>query len=59
MDQLSNAKTAVETQMTQPDVFNDLKKSTELQSKLEELNQKIEQLENKWEEKSLELEELE
>lgn len=59
LDQLSNAKTAVETQMTQPDVFNDLKKSTELQSKLEELNQKIEQLENKWEEKSLELEELE
>ncbi len=59
LDQLSNAKTAVETQMTQPDVFNDLKKSIELQSKLEELNQKIEQLENKWEEKSLELEELE
>lgn len=58
LDQLTHSKTEVETKMTQPEVFNDLDKSAELQKKLEALNQQIKQTENDWEKKSLALEDL-
>lgn len=56
LDQFSQSKEKIETEMTKPDVFNDVGKLQELQKQLEIINNKINEAEASWEEKSLQLE---
>lgn len=55
---LSDQKDALETQMSQPDVFSDIEKLTKLQDQLNDVNAEIETTEDQWEEISMTLEEL-
>ncbi|MBZ2202261.1 multidrug ABC transporter ATP-binding protein [Lentilactobacillus hilgardii] len=59
LDELSKSKNNIESQMAQPEVFNDLDKASDLQKKLEMVDQKIKKTESKWEQKSLQLEDIE
>ncbi|MCP9332308.1 ABC-F family ATP-binding cassette domain-containing protein [Lentilactobacillus hilgardii] len=59
LDELSKSKNNIESQMAQPEVFNDLDKASDLQKKLEMIDQKIKETESKWEQKSLQLEDIE
>ncbi|MFT8744254.1 MAG: ABC-F family ATP-binding cassette domain-containing protein [Lentilactobacillus hilgardii] len=59
LDELSKSKNNIESQMAQPEVFNDLDKASDLQKKLEMIDQKIKETESKWEQKSLQLEYIE
>ena len=57
VEKLDAAKTELETQMAQPENFNDLDKMAELQQKLEETSQQLALTEEEWENSSMELEE--
>lgn len=59
LDELSKSKNNIESQMAQPEVFNDLDKASDLQKKLEMVDQEIKETESKWEQKSLQLEDIE
>lgn len=56
LDRLTKEKDTIETEMTKPDVFNDLGKLQDLQTQLDETNQKIGETESNWEAASLKLE---
>ncbi|MBD5069451.1 MAG: ABC-F family ATP-binding cassette domain-containing protein [Lactobacillus sp.] len=57
VEKLDAAKTELETQMAQPENFNDLDKMAELQQQLEETSQQLALTEEEWENSSMELEE--
>lgn len=57
VEKLDTAKTELETQMAQPENFNDLDKMAELQQQLEETSQQLALTEEEWENSSMELEE--
>lgn len=56
LDQLTKSKDNIETEMTNPDVFNDLAKLQDLQKQLDSVNAQIKETESTWEEQSLKLE---
>ncbi|ORN08890.1 putative ABC transporter ATP-binding protein YheS [Lentilactobacillus parabuchneri] len=56
LDRLTKEKDTIETEMTKPNVFNDLGKLQDLQTQLDETNQKIGETESNWEAASLKLE---
>ncbi len=56
LDQLTKSKDSIETEMTKPDVFNDLGKLQDLQKQLDSINAQIKETESSWEEQSLKLE---
>lgn len=58
LDKLTKSKDNIETEMTKPDVFNDLGKLQDLQKQLDETNAQIEDTESHWEEESLKLEDM-
>ncbi|KRK90054.1 ABC transporter-like protein [Lentilactobacillus sunkii DSM 19904] len=58
LDKLTKSKDSIETEMTNPDVFNDLGKLQDLQKQLDETNTQIKATESDWEEKSLKLEDM-
>lgn len=58
LDKLTESKDNIETEMTKPDVFNDVGKLQDLQKLLDETNAQIEETESHWEEESLKLEDM-
>ncbi|MGF2384199.1 ABC transporter C-terminal domain-containing protein [Lentilactobacillus otakiensis] len=52
----TKSKDSIETEMTKPDVFNDLGKLQDLQKQLDSINAQIKETESSWEEQSLKLE---
>ncbi|KRL05030.1 ribosomal protection-like ABC-F family protein [Liquorilactobacillus hordei] len=56
LEQLNAKEEEIQNQMTLPEVYSNLQKSTELQESLKKTQDKISDLEDSWEEKSMELE---
>ncbi|MFT9003844.1 MAG: ABC-F family ATP-binding cassette domain-containing protein [Liquorilactobacillus hordei] len=56
LEQLNAEEEEIQNQMTLPEVYSNLQKSTELQESLKKTQDKISDLEDSWEEKSMELE---
>lgn len=59
LDELTKSKDNIESEMTKPDVFNDLGKLQDLQKQLDAANAQIKETESRWEEESLKLEDIE
>ncbi|GLB47151.1 ABC transporter ATP-binding protein [Philodulcilactobacillus myokoensis] len=58
LDQLENEKQQIEEKMTEPEVFNDLKKSQNFQKQLDQINNRSKKTADEWEQDSLKLEQL-
>ncbi|WP_439709011.1 ABC transporter C-terminal domain-containing protein [Lentilactobacillus parafarraginis] len=58
LDTLGKKKTAIETEMSKPAIYNDPIKAADYQSQLEQIDGQISTTENDWEQKSLQLEDI-